>query len=299
MFNIFKKAPRGSLSKSQQLGAFFLVLIFALLLGGMVLVHFYKPAASSQNKEDNSLLEEKRNYLDSVHKAAASDEKDGREIYPFNPNFISDAKGYRLGLSPAEIDRLHRFRDKGKWINSTSDFKRVTKISDSVLDSISPYFEFPQWVVDKQKEKSEPKEKTASKPAFSSKKDLNAATAKDLKKVKGIGAAFAKRILKERRQHKGFDTIIQIKDVYGIPVETEEKLKASFYVKAQKPQRVNLNTASVAEIAEKRYMTYELAREVVLFRQLHENIESFEELGKIDNFPAYKIERLKVYFTLK
>ncbi|MFN7100931.1 MAG: helix-hairpin-helix domain-containing protein, partial [Flavobacterium sp.] len=31
------------------------------------------------------------------------------KVYKFNPNFISDYKGYRLGMSVAEIDRLLAF----------------------------------------------------------------------------------------------------------------------------------------------------------------------------------------------
>jgi hypothetical protein len=28
------------------------------------------------------------------------------KVYPFNPNFITDYKGYKLGMSVQEIDRL-------------------------------------------------------------------------------------------------------------------------------------------------------------------------------------------------
>ena len=42
------------------------------------------------------------------------------KIYPFNPNFITDYKGYTLGMTNEEIDRLLSFRKKNKWINSKS-----------------------------------------------------------------------------------------------------------------------------------------------------------------------------------
>ena len=62
------------------------------------------------------------------------------KIYPFNPNYITDYRGYALGMTIEEIDRLHKFRKSNKWINSAADFKRVTKVSDSLLAAISPYF---------------------------------------------------------------------------------------------------------------------------------------------------------------
>ena len=37
-----------------------------------------------------------------------------RIIYPFNPNYLSDQRGYFLGLLPVEIDRLHAYRTQGK-----------------------------------------------------------------------------------------------------------------------------------------------------------------------------------------
>ena len=35
-------------------------------------------------------------------------------IYPHNPNYLSDQRGYFLGLRPVEIDRLHAYRTQGK-----------------------------------------------------------------------------------------------------------------------------------------------------------------------------------------
>ena len=65
------------------------------------------------------------------------------KIYPFNPNYITDYKGYALGMSAKEIDRLHAYRVKNKWVNTSKEFQRVTKVSDSLLKRIAPYFKFP------------------------------------------------------------------------------------------------------------------------------------------------------------
>jgi hypothetical protein len=42
-------------------------------------------------------------------------------IYPFNPNYITDYKGYTLGMTNDEIDRLLQFRKSNKWVNSSKD----------------------------------------------------------------------------------------------------------------------------------------------------------------------------------
>ncbi len=58
------------------------------------------------------------------------------KIYPFNPNYMTDYKGYTLGLSTAELDRLFVFRKKGNFVNSAKDFQTVTQVSDSLLNEI-------------------------------------------------------------------------------------------------------------------------------------------------------------------
>ena len=46
-----------------------------------------------------------------------------QKLRPFNPNFITDYKGYTLGMSLDEIQRLHKFRSQDKWVNSAHDFQ--------------------------------------------------------------------------------------------------------------------------------------------------------------------------------
>ncbi len=68
------------------------------------------------------------------------------KLRPLNPNFISDYKCYPLGMSLDEIQRLHKFRFGGQWVNSVRDFQKITGISDSLLKKISPHFKLPKWL---------------------------------------------------------------------------------------------------------------------------------------------------------
>jgi hypothetical protein len=103
---------------------------------------------SLQSKVD-SLKVEKQNYIP--------------KIYPFNPNFITDYKGSKLGMSVAEIDRLLNFRKTNQYVNSASEFQKVTQVSDSLLNTISPYFKFPDWVNKGKNNKFKPFEKKTVK----------------------------------------------------------------------------------------------------------------------------------------
>ena len=87
--------------------------------------------------------------LDSLRQLAAR-HKD--TIYPFNPNFISDYKGFKLGLTTAQLDKLQAFRAAGKYVNSAEEFQRVTGISDSLLRRYGGLPSFPEWVKNKNKD---------------------------------------------------------------------------------------------------------------------------------------------------
>ena len=130
-------------SQGQRLGVFILFTIIITSQTAYFFTDFSSVSNDSPEKEKwlslqsqiDSMKQEKLNYVP--------------KIYPFNPNFITDYKGYKLGMSVPEIDRLIAFRKQNKYVNSPEEFQAVTKVSDSLLHAISPYFKFPDWAKDK------------------------------------------------------------------------------------------------------------------------------------------------------
>nr|WP_237690424.1 helix-hairpin-helix domain-containing protein [Salegentibacter tibetensis] len=277
-------------TKSQQNGIFLLVCIIIILQAIYYFSDFY-----SENSAEGLTQEEIEGFqsqIDSIKLARA--EADSVKIFPFNPNYITDFKGYTLGMSMEEIDKLHQFRNENKWINSAEDFQRVTGVSDTLLGEISPYFKFPDWVIEAAREKAAAQ--TATRVLVS---DLNKAEAEDLQKVNGIGEVLANRIVNYRTKIAGFRSEIQLKDIYGLNYETREKLEQQFRVfKNEEFSLTNINEAKVLDLVEVPYIEYELAREIIDYRQLHEEINSFEELSKIESFPSDKIDRIQLYLSL-
>ena len=277
-------------NRSQQNGIFLLVIIIIVLQAIYYFLDFStEDSAESLNPEE---LESFQAQIDSIKLARA--EADSVKIYPFNPNYITDFKAYTLGMSVEEIDRLHKFRDSDNWINSAKDFQKVTGVSDSLLASISPYFKFPDWVIEAEKKKSIIKVKTPISVS-----DLNKAETEDLQKINGIGEVLANRIVNYRTKIGGFRSELQLKDIYGLNYETREKLQRHFRVIGKENfGLININQARLLELVEVPYIKYELAREIIDYRQLHEKIESFEELSKIESFPSDKIDRIQLYLSL-
>lgn len=281
-----------SLNKSQRNGILSFWVVIALIFVGICYqdVLFPTKETAMPNQEQAQLVQQK---IDSLKEAKT---KKVFKLYPFNPNFITDYKGYTLGMSVEEIERLHAYRENEQWINSVDDFKRVTQVSDSLLKKISPFFKFPDWV----KENRAKTQKITHSLPNHLKKDLNQASEEDLISVKGIGETLAKRIIRYKLRIGGFIDDSQIKDVYGLAYEAEENLLNSFTVKIkEKPKPINLNTATILQLVEIPYFDYELARSIVNYRKLNEKIGSFEELIKIDGFPSHKIDRIQLYLTIE
>lgn len=283
-------------SKKQRSGIFWLVILVVVLqLSYLTLL--------SKNKQpniDNQLIESYIREVDSLKELKLAAQ--APEIYPFNPNYITDYKGYTLGMTNEEIDRLHAFRAKNLWVNSTKQFQQVTKISDSLLSAISPYFKFPEWVTNPSNANRVGSNFSANNQpkTFEQKIDLNVATAQQLQKVYGVGEKLSQRIVAYRDKQKGgFIDDVQLTEVYGLSSEVIENINKQFTVKTPSPIiAINLNTATAEELVTIKYIDYETAHQIIQARIVREGFKSLDELTKVKDFPIHKLAIIKLYLTL-
>ena len=280
-------------TKQQRNGIFLLLILILLLQVIWSLVDFEREIPQPDEKRLVILT----NEVDSLRRAHIENSKP--KIFPFNPNYITDYKGYTLGMKIEEIDRLLEYRSKDKWVNSAEQFQQVTGVSDSLLEAISPYFKFPEWVTN-------PKPKSVfnnfnNKPkAYSEKIDLNKATALQLQKVNGIGEKLSERIVKYRNKFEGgFIADAQLQDVYGLEPEVIERILNDFTVKIPRQiTKISLNQATREQLVTIQYIDYEVARNIIEERTLRDGFQSLDELTKVKDFPVHKIEIIKLYLTL-
>lgn len=231
---------------------------------------------------------------------------DSIKLYPFNPNFITDYKGYTLGMTPAQIDRLHAYRSQDKFVNTPEEFQEVTAISDSILFIIAPFFKFPEWTQKSWDQNSANKSNRAldSSPRAVNEVragilDLNTASAEDLRAINGIGEVLSDRIVRFRTSLGGFLVEEQLYDVYGLEPEVVERTLLRFSVVTRPEiEKININTAEIDEIATLTYFNFDLAGRIIAYRQEKGRIDSFDELNAIAGFPKEKIDRIRLYLSL-
>ncbi|MEC7772373.1 MAG: helix-hairpin-helix domain-containing protein [Bacteroidota bacterium] len=275
-------------NKQERSGIFFLLLIVIVLQGG----YYYVKANPSTREAGFATNIPEQHKIDSLkaHQPLATP-----KIYPFNPNYITDYKGYALGLSTSELDRLFAFREQGKFVNSAKEFQTITQISDSLLHQISPYFKFPDWV-----RKNQTVKKTLSKPEKTTAiQDLNSATAEDLKSVYGIGETLSERIVKFRDRLGGFLVNGQLYDVYGLKPEVVERALLKFQViELPLVTKININKATVRELSQLIYIDKSLASNIIDYRDKNGLFASLQELSQVDQFPTEKLDRIALYLSL-
>jgi competence ComEA-like helix-hairpin-helix protein len=285
-------------NKSQRNGIFFLGVIILIFQAVIVFVDFSSDAIVDT---ETTRIVAFRKQLDSLKAIGIANLKP--KIYPFNPNYITDYKGAQLGMSLEQIDSLLAFRQTKRFVNSIQEFQEVTNISDSLLNSIAPYFKFPDWVVNGSNKR---KVSVSQNKSFYPKKpkhkrtttDINKATKEDLQTIYGIGVKLSERIIKYRSKLQGFSTEKQLYEVWGLEQKTATTVMDVFKVlELPNIQKSNVNSITFRELLKNPYIDYELCKMIFNYRDEVAELQDISELKNIIGFPLDLYDRIVLYLV--
>ena len=281
-------------TKNQRNGILFLLIIIIFL---QLIFHFKNFDSQQLVDFSQPIITSYKKQLDSLKKKSSKKKK--FKIYPFNPNYISDYKGYQLGMNVDEIDRLLAHREQKLYVNSSKEFQTITKISDSLLQKISPFFKFPDWVQKKNKNKNNQQRYIPNSRINVSEittVDINKATLKDFTAIEGVDEYISERIIKYRSKLQGFSFKEQLFEVWGLDELMANKILSTFSIK-NKPiiKKVNINTASFKEVLSNPYIDYKLCIQIFDYRDEVAELQSISEIKNIEGFPIKKYNRIVLY----
>ena len=290
-----KKEPTYFFQKftsSQRIG---LLILFALIISVQIGSQFLPSAITEESSQEKKEWLAFQTKIDSL-KEFKTEYK--QKIYPYNPNFITDYKGYKLGMTVEQLDRLFAFRKENKYVNSAKEFQQVTKVSDSLLKEMAVYFKFPDWVNQKREHSSKYTPFPKKEKEVIVVKDINHATAEDLIKIRGIGEAISARILKEREKFGAFATMDQMQFIWGLSPEVVDYLNQYFKIgDVSQVKKININEATLKELSAFPFFNYSLSREIVIYRSMHGKIKDAEDLTKIKGFPTDRVAIIALYLN--
>ena len=281
-------------TKNQRNGILLLLIIIIFL---QLILHFKNFDSQQMVDLSQPKITSYNKQLDSLKKKSSKKKK--FKIYPFNPNYISDYKGYQLGMNVDQIDRLLAHREQRLYVNSAKEFQTITKISDSLLQKISPFFKFPEWVQKKNNNKNNQQRYIPNSRINVSEittVDINKATLKDFTAIEGVDEYISERIIKYRSKLQGFSFKEQLFEVWGLDELMANKILSTFSIK-NKPiiKKVNINTASFKEVLSNPYIDYELCIQIFDYKDEVAELQSISEIKNIEGFPIKKYNRIVLY----
>lgn len=283
-------------------GHYFGIAILLLLIGLLQL--FFYLIDNKISSDDFVLSQEEKKWLlvqNEIDSLKEVNQENAGKIYPFNPNFISDYKGYKLGMTIAQIDKLHNLRKQNKYVNSNAEFQKLTGVSNDWMKQYAPYFKFPDWVTKKSASKFQTNfenkyQKFEKKETKIVVQDINTANQADLEKVYMIGEKLALKIISEREKFGGFANMEQIGFIWGISPEAIEDLNKKFQIKsAGNLKKIKINELSIKELQQFPYFNYTIAKNIVTYRSMNGEIKNIEDLTNVKQFPVEKLKIIAVY----
>lgn len=227
---------------------------------------------------DSALAEDLLPYMILPEKAPEPVEAKVGERFPFNPNTLDSSGWYRMGLRPAQISAVLRFRKRGGTFYRAEDLKKMWALDSFLVAELIPWAEIPPEPV---------KERITV--------EINTADSVSLTSVPGLGPVFARRILQYRRSLRGYRELSQILEVYGVDSARYEAWLPFLSVEPDNVRPLNVNRATIDELGRHPYIGFPLAREIVDFRQKVRPFGNTEELRQLRLMDARKMAKIAGY----
>lgn len=291
-----------SFSKREKNG----ILILLAILLVMIVINLLLPAIVPSPTYDFTKWEgEVASYqrkLDSL-----SREKSRLHLVSFDPNKVSREELMEMGIVEKTASNWVNYLKKGGHFRKPEDIGKIYGLADSVSEKLIPFVRMEEDTIPRTKKSRDVKpartfvasDKSRVRTATPAKKkvipvlDLNRADSVSLEKLPGIGPVLAGRIVKYRKLLGGYYSIEQLKEVYGLRKEYYNMALPYFKVTNDSLRPIQINFASLGDLARHPYINYREAKAVVNKREKEGKIESFEALGDI--FLPEKVEKLHPY----
>ncbi|HYK76098.1 MAG TPA: helix-hairpin-helix domain-containing protein [Daejeonella sp.] len=203
------------------------------------------------------------------------------ELFVFDPNNLPESEWLRLGLSARQIKGIKNYEAKGGRFYKKEDLQKMYSIPAWQFAQLKPYIDIKSF-----KNEDYPANRQFHKEENPSKKllpvvELNSADSVQLQSLRGIGPAFASRIVRYRNRLGGFYSMEQLLEVYGLDSARYEGLINQIRVDVANLRKININQAAFEEIKTHPYLTYKQVNAIIQYRKQHGVYNSIEDLKKI------------------
>ena len=213
------------------------------------------------------------------------DKNTAGKLFYFDPNTINAEDWKKLGLREKTIQTIQNYLNKGGKFRKPEDLKRIYGLRENDYDRLAPFIKIENATEIKEfspstKTDTEYRPEKTFTSGFSI-IDVNKSDTTAFISLPGIGSKLAARIVNFRDKLGGFYSIEQVKETFGLPDSTYQKIKQ--YLKLDTPlvKKININTATVDELKAHPYIKYSLANPIVAYRNEHGPFSILEDIKKV------------------
>jgi len=215
---------------------------------------------------------------------------------PFDPNTASIESMLANGLPSHSVKRIVSYRNKGGTFYKKEKLKNFG-LDDETYKKVEPYIRINSTSQTYSSNKYT-SSNTYSKPAEPTNLDINAASQEEWMLFKGIGPGYSKRIIEYRDKLGGFIDKTQLKEVYGLPDSVYNHIIDKVQVGTVNIKKININTATLEELAQHPYIRKYMAEHIIKFREDIKEFKSIQELKQIPLINEEKYRKIVPYITL-
>ena len=286
---MFSRFPDIKFNRNQRIGILFLL---GIILALQIFIFYLDSGSSEDNFSQGDIPKDLIKQYDSLKQIRQQQKK--TKIYPFNPNYLTDSKAYFLGIDIKSLNRIKAYRQQGNYFESKEDFKKISGISDSLYNILEPYIDIPIFV----------NKKNHTKTYKLSTKNINKATAQDLRYINGIGEVLSNRIIKYRNSIGGFKDKSQLNKVYGLEKEVIDRIWKVFYLPKNDISKTPvtkqaINTADEEDLKQVYGIGDQLAKRIISYRNKLGGFTIKEQLNEVFGLTPEVIQELWRYFDIK
>ncbi len=221
-------------------------------------------------------------------------------LFYFDPNTATAADWQKLGVKEKTIHSIFKYLSKGGQFRKPEDLRKMYSLPPAVADRLIPYVKIaapPAPVAREQRETGFPEKKAATSTSI--KIDINRSDAAAWQQLRGIGPAYARRIINFRDKLGGFRNVEQVAETFGLPDSTFQQIKPFLQADERSIRKINLNTATLEELKAHPYIDSRTARNIIAYREQHGPFQRVDVLLRIGSIDEDLYARIFPYLGLE
>ncbi|NCD70913.1 helix-hairpin-helix domain-containing protein [Mucilaginibacter agri] len=201
-------------------------------------------------------------------------------LFNFNPNHLPDDQWRKLGMNERQIAMIDNYQAKGGKFYKKADLQKMYSITADDYKRLEPYIQLP-----------------ADMPAAII--DINRADSASLVTLKGIGPAYAMRIIRYRDKLGGFYKKNQLKEVFGIDEEHYLLIKDQLKLNPASIHKLNINQATFDDLRRYPYLSYKQINAIIQYRNEHGDYDNFDDLKDVAILDDVTLSKVRAYWIFR